>query len=606
MRFKITILFLLFFVNSFSQNDSIQKLEEIVLKGSFSSSLNNGYTVKIISDTVLNQGNSSLGNILQNYTNLYFKQNGNGLVSSISLRGSGASHTGVYWNGIAINSTLNGQTDFNTIRANSFDEIEIRRGGGSVLLGSGAIGGAINLKDKITFQESKEVNFHIGLASYNTQESFLKGKYSNHKLFAKISLGGSRSDNDYPYLGTELLNENGEYKNYSFNGVFAYQFNNRNQLHLMGSVFDNDRNISNTLTVQSKAKLLNVDSRVMLDWKYLGDKYTSSFKTAYLKEDFTYSFNKDLEDSSIGKSENIIFKYDLNYFLNKAIFFRSGVEYKYSKGSGSSMTEVEQNDMIIYGLFHHQPISDLNYNFSIRKGFSSIYKIPLIYSLDANYCFTKQFVIKAAISSNYRLPSFNDLYWEPGGNIDLKPESSNSAEIGFHYLFKSIKLEMTSFYNKSEDLIQWQPVSGDFWQPVNIQDVMSYGLEFSAYAQKKIGSHKLDLTIQYDYTVSEDSNLDKQLIYVPFHKANSVFNYQFKKWNFTYNLQYTGEVFTTTSNTLSLDPYWLSNISLNRSFIKNKFRIGFKINNLFNQKYQSVAYRPMPNRNYILHINLII
>ena len=85
-----------------------------------------------------------MGELLEKQSNLYFKQNGYGMVSSISLRGTTASQTGVFWNGIAINSALNGQTEFNTIQGNSFNAIEIRRGGGSVLLGNGALGGAVN------------------------------------------------------------------------------------------------------------------------------------------------------------------------------------------------------------------------------------------------------------------------------------------------------------------------------------------------------------------------------------------------------------------------------------------------------------------------------
>ncbi len=108
-------------------------------------------------------------------------------VSSISLRGTNASQTGVYWNGIAINSSLNGQTDFNTLTATSFDEVEIRRGGASVLLGSGAIGGAINLSDKIIFKHKKEAGILFGIGSYETYFSQINALISNDKLFAKIS-----------------------------------------------------------------------------------------------------------------------------------------------------------------------------------------------------------------------------------------------------------------------------------------------------------------------------------------------------------------------------------------------------------------------------------
>ena len=602
----ITSIFLMVFAISHSQNDSINKLEEIVLLGSFSPSLNSGYSIEVISDSILKNNNHSLGNLLQNQANLYFKQNGNGMVSSISLRGTNASQTGVYWNGIAINSSLNGQTDFNTLSAYNFEKVVIRRGGASVLLGSGAVGGAINLSDQVAFQNKKEANLLLSLGSYQTYSTQLQGVISNDKLYAKLSLGATRSENDYPYFEYDLINENGQYKNFNINGVFAYKINNKNRLTYHASYIGNDRSTSRTITTPSNSKIENYNSRNLLNWQYLGNRFTSSLKVAYLTERFTYFFDKDNPNSSIGESKNFISKYDLTYFLNNNIFFNGGVEYKNEQGVGSNIPKQNQNIFNTYVLFHHRPIPKFNYNLSIRKGYSSVFEIPFIYAFDAKYELTNQLAFKTAFSTNYRTPTFNDLYWEPGGNPDLKSEKSRSAEIGLVYKQQIFQLQLTSYYIKSKDLIQWRPVSNTFWQPQNVQDVSNYGFEFSAGVEKKFDKQSMDLKIQYNYTKSEDQSTNKQLIYVPFHKANAIINYQYKKWVFAYNLQYTGDVYITTSNTQSLEGYLLSNIDIQRYFFKNKIQVAFKINNLFDKNYQSVAYRPMPNRNYSLQINIKI
>ena len=588
-----------------AQNDSIHLLDEILLNGSFSTTLNSGYRIEKLNDSILTGNFQSLGNLLQNEVNLYFKQNGNGMVSSISLRGTSAAQTGVYWNGIALNSTLNGQVDFNTLAAGSFDEVEIKRGGGSVLLGSGAIGGAINLSDRVIFEKKLKADLLLGIGSYNTFQTQFNGLLSNSKIFAKVSLGASSSDNDYPYFNSQFKNENGEYKNYNFNGSFAYSINNKNSIGINTSYFNNDRNTSRTLTASSNAKLLNEDSRNLIEWKYLGDRFTSTLKFAYLYEDFTFIFDKNASNSSSGKSNNLIGKYDLSYFLNNKIFFNSGIEYKNAKGSGDNIANVEQNDFTAYILFHHKPFEKLNYNLSLRKGVSSVYTIPFIYAIDAKYNLLDKIYLKAAFSTNYRLPTFNDLYWVPGGNVDLRSETSKSAEIGLNYTIKSFDFSMTTFLIKSNDMIQWRPVTGTFWQPQNIQNVSNYGVELFASFEKKSDLHLFRFRVYYDYTKSKDEELNKELIYVPNHKANGIFNYSFKKWNFSYNIQYTSKVYTTTSNTQSLDSYLLSNIYIGRSFLKRKnLKVIFKVNNLFDENYQSVAFRPMPNRNYTININL--
>ena len=194
------------------------------------------------------------------------------------------------------------------------------------------------------------------------------------------------SENDYPYLGTDLKNDNGAFSNYSVNTTLGYKLNEKNVLTLNASLFDNDRNLSRTLTAESNAKLLNTDSRLLFDWAYLGDRFTSSLKAAFLHEDFNYLFDREFFDNeSDGESNRWIGKYDFSYFLNNELFFRAGLELENSRGSGSSISEVEQTDFSSYLLFHHQPIKEFMYNISIRGGVSSAYEIPFIYSIDAKY-----------------------------------------------------------------------------------------------------------------------------------------------------------------------------------------------------------------------------
>ena len=436
----------------YSQIDSINKLDEVVLRGNFSPVMNSGYEVQVITDSILRSNYISLGELLQQQANFYFKQNGAGMVSSISLRGTTASQTGIYWNGIGINSALNGQTDFNTIQANSFDKLEVRKGGGSVLFGNGSVGGAINLKDEVRFNDRQEFEALLGFASFDTYYSQLTGIWGSEKFYAKISGGGQTSENDYPYLNSPLKNENGAFLNYNFNATLGLKINELHSLRFNSSIFDNNRELSRTLTAESKSKLYNNDKRFLLDWSYLGSRFNSSFKIAFLQEEFKYLFDKDIpEIESIGSSDRLIGKYDFTYFLNNDLFFRSGLEFENAKGKGSNINTVSQNDFTGYVLMHHQPWEKFKYNLSLRAGASSAYDIPVIYSLDARYLVTSSFSVRGAFSTNYRLPTFNDLYWEPGGNPDLKPEFSSSGEIGFDFQYKKFDFSGGLYMINSED-----------------------------------------------------------------------------------------------------------------------------------------------------------
>jgi len=603
---KYSILLFLTTVFAQAQNDTINLLNEVKLYGNFSPKINAGYHIQIISDSVINNTHQSLGNLLQNKANIYFKQNGNGMVSSISLRGSGASHTGIYWNGITINSSLNGQTDFNTLSANGYNQIEIRKGAGSVLFGSGAIGGAINLRDKIYFINKKEFVSNIGYASYNTQNIFVQTKLNTTKFYSKISFEKIKSENDYPYLNTNLINENGAYKNYHIKGALAYKLNTNNQIQLFTTYSNNERELSRTITAPSNSKYKNEEQRIMLHWKNFGNKYNSSLKLAYLDETYKYYFNKEDIDYSYGESKNYIAKYDFSYFIKNKISIHTGLENKLIKGSGKDITKAKRNIFETYMLIHQQPIKKINYNVSIRKGFSKTYDIPFIYAVDTKYSITSKTAIKANYSTNYKLPTFNDLYWSYSGNEKLLSENSKTLELGFDYQTKNTIINITTYHTNSNNLIQWRPTTNIIWKPINIQKVTSTGVEFVFNTIKKVNKNQFEFSTQYAYTISEDLHKKKQLIYVPYHKANASINYLYKGFGVNINQQYNGAVFTTTSNTQTVEHFWLTNIQISKKIIKNKINIGLVVNNIFNKAYQTVAYRPMPNRNLKLSINIKI
>ena len=403
---RVLILFLLWSLATVqAQTDPGEELEEILLRGNFAASVNPGYDMQLISDSILVTDYRTLGEVLQQQANLYFKQNGYGMVSSISLRGTTASQTGVFWNGIAINSALNGQTDFNSLQANSFNEIEIRRGGASALLGSGAVGGAVNLSDRIEYGSGKrgEGRFHLmtGMGSFATFKGQFTGRLSNEDLFAKISFGALGSENDYPFAGTDLKNDNGEIRNYNANLVLSHRLGDRDQLSLFGTLFSNDRNLSRTLTVLSNEKLKSLDSRLMGEWKHLGDRFTSTLKLAYLNEEYTYYFDRDRpENSSGGEGDRWIGKFDLAYFLKENMVLKGGAEFENAEARGSSLGETQRNDFTAYGLFQHRPAQRLVYNLSLRGGGSTAYEVPFIFSTDGAFSLSDHLKIRGGYSTN--------------------------------------------------------------------------------------------------------------------------------------------------------------------------------------------------------------
>ncbi len=588
----------------FAQNDSITILENVVVSDNQLKKFSNSQSVLKINDSIIHKNQASLTSLLNFNSLIYFKENGLGMVSSPSFRGTTAQQTAVIWNGININSQLNGQTDFNLISTKNFENIAVRSGGGSVIYGSSAIGGSVHLNNELNFKNLFQNEIQTSFGSFSTYGLTYKMQFSTQKLSSNFSFSRNSSKNDYPYLNYDLKNQNGEFYNNSFSFNFGYKWNNFNFIKTYNQVFDSNRNLSGTLAADSKSNYQDFTTKNLVEWISFQNKFTSTLKIAFLYENYKYFENKNSELFSFGKSESFILRYDINYKLNSKITLNSIIDLTQSKGYGS---DIEENKRKVFSgllLLKHQVFVNFLYELGIRKETTSNYQSPILFSFGTNYAPYTFYKIKANVSRNYRVPTFNDLYWQGLGNSNLKPESSFQVEIGNEISYNSCNFSITAYQIKLTDMIQWSPNSSGIWTPKNIKNVTSKGIETNFNFDKKYKNHHIVLNLNYGYTVSKDENENLQLIYVPLHKATFSSSYCFKKIGLFYQFLFNGKVFTSSDNENSLKNYKVSNAGIDfRIGTEKTLKIGFQINNLLNENYQSVLVRPMPGRNFNLNFN---
>ena len=131
IKLKVAFCFLLLCQISLAQNDSINKLKEVVVSDSNLKNFSNTQSIQRLNDSIISKNQSSLTSLLNYNTVLYFKENGLGMTSAPSFRGTTSQQTVVVWNGINVNSQLLGQADFNTISTRGFNSIDVKAGGGN-------------------------------------------------------------------------------------------------------------------------------------------------------------------------------------------------------------------------------------------------------------------------------------------------------------------------------------------------------------------------------------------------------------------------------------------------------------------------------------------
>ncbi len=604
MRYKLQHSLLLLFSLSLFAQEKRDTIEEVHVLAQFSPKLQTGYTINQLTDSILSYDVTELSTLLRKRSNIYIKEQGAGMLASISLRGTGASHTAVYWNGIPVNSSLNGQTDFNSFTPSLFNRLSIRKGGGSVSLGSGAIGGAINMENIFLFDKGLKAQMSTTIGSYTAFGLQSKASYSTDKLALQMGQSVFKSENDYPYLGTNLRNDNGQIHHSSLQYGVAYKYKLNQKVYFQSLTSVSDRNTSGTLTTSNTANLWYKTRVIMGGWDYKTKLLKFHLNSALIKEVYLYQFDKTFPNNvSDNRSQKWYNKLEIKHKTSAKLLTLVGITHEILKGKGSNIEAVKQHKTAIYAWAHHQLLHNFVYNISLRKAFSEDYNIPLLYAIDTRYSM-KNHSIRANYSTNYKTPSLNDLYWDIGGNPDLLPENSHSFELGYLFeKFKQTKIEFQVYQIRNHNLIKWQPVSSSIWQPFNIQDVEIKGLELEFNKIYKTSKQLWEWGLQYSYTKSTDKSTGLQLLYVPYHLLHTNLDYKYKTWHASGLVSYTGKSYITATNTQYIPSYALIDVVIGKTLYHNKVMAIFTIKNLLNTPYQIVANRPMPNRNYLLQIH---
>ncbi len=601
------LLGLLAIAQVFGQRDSLIVLDEVVLSDAKLLHFSKGTKIRVLNDSIQQKGGASLTDLLRYNSSIYFKENGYGMVSSASFRGTNAQQTAVVWNGININSQLTGQTDFNTLIPGNYDNVVVRSGGGSVQYGSGAVGGAILLNDDFKFNESWKNNFITSYGSYNTSKLAFNTSLGKEKISFHFGINHLASENDYKYLGTNRRNENGAYDHMNLNANVGFILSETQILKVYHNTFIGDRDFSGTLTAPADENYKDINHRSLVELGSFNERKVARLKVGHLYERYRYFPNKQREEFSFGQANTFLANYDYKYQLNK-ITLNGIIDFSSIRAKGTSIENADRNFMAGTFMFSHELSDRLNYGVNLRKEAVSDFDSPFLFSLNSSYEVAKNYTLDISASKNHRVPTFNDLYWKgagASGNLEVMPESSWQLELGQSLKGKNYALSANVYTITTDNLIQWRPNDQGIWMAMNVQDVSQYGFELGFDWKKKWENQNVAWESEYSYTRSTDNTTNNQLLYVPEHLIRSNLAYQYKKLVAFYQLLYNGSVYTTTDNSDSLAGYVVANMGLDYHFpkiAKINFIFGLKVNNIFNKNYQNVAYRPMPNRNFQLQL----
>lgn len=556
---------------------------------------------------------------------LFLKSYGGGNLSTTTIRGASASQTPVMWNGINLQSPTNGNVDLSLMPAILCDYVSIQNGGGSAGWGSGAIGGVIQTGNSAEFGKGFGVKY-AGLAgSFGQIENGLKLGYSGLNYSANIRAYRQIAENDFTFRNLALTGfpldtiTNSDFLQEGIYGEAAARSESGEHIFVVRGWYQNsDRGLPPTmLEGASTTRQKDEFFRGMMDYKISKEKYLLELKSVVFTEfmDFSPGYN---QSSSFTHSVAFINEADFIYRFSKKISVLAGANYTVSKADVTQYVPVTiQNRASLFGGINYLPFDKLNFTLNLRDEAVDGNLTPLVGSFGIEWWKYKFLTVRTSISRNYRIPTFNDLYWVPGGNRELKPEDSWNEDISadLHFDWKKIKFSyIVTVYNRNtENWILWQPGPG-YWSPDNLLSVWSRGIEHRFKLQWNSKKTNITFLGGYDYVRAtnekskavNDVSVGKQLMYLPANHFFGMLQFTFHDFYLAYNHQYNDLRFTATDHSSYLPAFDLASLTFGKRIDRKKSYcdIFFRVNNLFDKEYQAIAWRPMPGRNFQFGITI--
>ncbi|PIE50820.1 MAG: TonB-dependent receptor [Flavobacteriales bacterium] len=602
MKRLFSVLFLMIFI-LFPAQEKI--IDTVYVFDKQIESVKNTQLVKNISLADVQKNATNLSEVLRFQTPIYIKENGRGMVSSPSFRGTTAQQTAFVWNGIELNSMFLGQGDINNLSLLSYDDIDIKAGGGSVIYGSGAIGGSIHLNNHLSYRKGLNARLFLESGSFNTFNSALKTHYSNGKFNFSVAVNHSKSENEYEVPQKKYINRNGQYQNIGVNLGAGYKINRHHRISLFSHWDNGEQHFPIFEVTQTKTKYKTNNQRFLSAWDFKNEKIKNTFNIGYLQEGFDYFSDIEKPRASGGVGQSFLIKNNIDFQWHPFIRWSVLAQFKMQKGKGyqSGIENPKMNTGFLATLWKYQPSKKWNIDVGVRKELNERENAPFLYSLSAKYQPKKWYQLLFNFSKNYRMPSFNDLYWNPGGNLNLKSETAHQWNIDHILKYKKIRFNLSGYYINIRDMIRWLPSDAGYWSPINTHRVRSYGIETSLVWRQKWQKWKMNANVNYAYTHSINLATKKNLSYVPKHKINLGAELTYKIFSLYCQSLYNGLVFTDTNENIkkAIPSYWVTNMGLNVK-INRRISMGVKVNNLTNSIYETKAYFPLPLRHYALNL----
>ena len=483
------------------------------------------------------------------------------------------------------------------------ERVEVLRGPASVLYGSNAMGGVINIVTRKMQEDGIRTNINIGAGSYGSIQTeatnrIRKGRFSSTVTASYNRTDGHRADmafeqyGGYAKLGYDFTD------NWKVWGdVNVTRFNATNPGSVMKPYIDNDQRITRGMTSFALENYYEKTSGALSFFYNWGDHWIND---GYQPggEPLQYRFNSN--DQMLGVSwYQSIQLFQGNRLTVGADYFHFGGEAwnQFFDGHRETSANKSLNEVAGYVDFRQDIAAWLTLDAGARVDYHSQTGTEFIPQVGLAFHLPENAEIKAMASKGFRNPTIREMYMFPPQNPDLKPEKLWNYELSFSQRLMDNRLSygLNVFYINGENLIIRLPnPNGSGMLNQNSGEIENWGAEANVgYQFNPVWS----VMANYSWL-----HMENPVLASPEHKLYGGVNFRKGRWSASTGIQYVKGLYT------DLDAATKENFVLwdmQGSFKATNY-LSFYVRgeNLLAQRYEINAGYPMPKATFMGGVNI--
>jgi outer membrane cobalamin receptor len=577
---------------------------------------------------------------------------GMGGLKTVMIRSLGANHTGVFVDGMPVSDIASGQIDLGKLTLEGLEEISLSIGTSATQAlpaRAFASAGMINLRSiKPNFEYQKtHGSFKLKAGSFGLiNPTAILSRKTGEKSWIDVTASWLKSEGDYPYLvdngatGTKTLNRsNSDISALSAHARYFIRISDSADFQAKIRMYDSERGLPGAVVFynpQSAQRLTNKDLVLNLQYQSKNNNVSTLGSAGWSRAWLRY-----VDPYYLGQDKPLDNRYLQNeFYVSHAVGFTFGEYLSATTAADAIVNTFSSNlydnrnplrlSLLASGSLRcKRKITETSAGFLlslIRDKNDSGYQKDLVKftpfaSFSLRLLNEPSLRFRLMYKHSFRMPTFNDLYYNIVGNLNLKPENVHQLNAGLLFgLVRDSRFSINGradlFMNQVNNKIIAIPTQNLFvWSMRNIGQVQTKGIELQLDQHSEITKNlSVNLSINYTYQQAldvsdEDSPAYKQQIpYIPLETFSGMASVQYHAFTLNYTLLFNGFRYISAENTWEnmLPGWWVSDVGLSweRKTNKLSYLIKAEAINLFDEQYVVIKSFPMPGRSFAITVGL--